>query len=95
MIERDRERRVIAGVLLGLIASTVFFWTTVPLAAGVGAPWVLVLVGVLPLAVGVVALLVPSWRRAGAGLVLGLGIGSIVYAGGCVAVLGWLTSALG
>lgn len=41
---------------------------------------------------GLVALLVPAWRRAAAGFVMGLAIGAIVFGGVCITVLssaGW------
>ena len=40
-------------------------------------------------AVGLVVLLVPRWRRAGSGFVLGLAVGSIIFAGLCG---GWIAA---
>lgn len=54
---------------------------------GDGLPLIPVL---LPAAVGIVLLLIPRWRQVGAGLLMGMAIGSIVGAGVCVAVLGAL-----
>lgn len=80
-----------AGVALGVVAGVglqlaLGFILTVALM-GTGredlAIWAIFVVA----AVALVVMLVPRWRRAGAGMVLGLAVGSIVFAGICGAYL--------
>lgn len=86
---------VIAGIVLGLVASVLLTLALVTLSSGAGAgPWFWFVVALPPL-VGVVVLLVPRWRRAGAGFVLGLAVGAIAFAGVCAGFITWLNSSLG
>lgn len=84
-------QRTVSGVVLGILLCFVVgvIVTVAEISLGrVTTPlwWWLALFS-LPV-VGLVVLLVPRWRRAGAGLVLGMAIGSVVFAGVCGAYLG-------
>jgi hypothetical protein len=80
--------QVIGGVVLGLLLTflaNVALFVVLYSMAGEN-PWLNAVPFLLP-AIGVVVLLVPRWRRTGAGLLMGLAIGSIVFAGVCAAFL--------
>jgi hypothetical protein len=75
---------VVVGVVVGFLVSV-----AVPLVLGslIQTPLGLWLaVGLVALA-GIAALVVPRWRRVGAGFVMGLAIGAVVFAGVCGAFL--------
>ncbi|MGO0577267.1 hypothetical protein [Ornithinimicrobium panacihumi] len=81
---------VVLGVLAGFVAAFAFPLMMMPLLdnlslAGGQVGFLAVTFG-LPL-LGLIVLLVPSWRRAGAGFVMGMAIGSIVFAGVCAAFI--------
>ncbi len=87
--------RLVGGVVLGFVASWMFYlFTAVTAVTAFGdegspspGPWLELVVLVLPPVV-MLALLVPRrTRRAGAGLLLGIALGSVVGAGACVGVL--------
>lgn len=87
---------VIGGILLGIVGGLALsFFSTLLFSdlASVDLPFAVILV--LPVAVGLIMLAVPSWRRAGAGFVMGLAIGSIASAGVCGAFFAWLNTSLG
>lgn len=82
--ERVRPAGVVGGIVVGLLMSF-----ALPFVLGSLIPTPLGLwlaVGLIALA-GVAALVVPRWRRVGAGFVMGLAIGAIVFAGVCGAFL--------
>lgn len=94
-MDRPSGFAVVGGVLAGFVA---WFFTLIGVtmfleATGVqvGDGPIVVLGLALPLLAGAVLLLVPSWRRAGVGFVMGLAIGSIVFAGAC----SWFLTSLG
>lgn len=84
---------VVGGVVVGLVVSAVatfaLSWLLADLTVGF---WAAV---ALPPLVGLVLLLVPRWRRAGAGFVLGLGVGGLVFAGVCAGVVAWIDASFG
>lgn len=81
-----RAGPVIGGLVVGVIVGIVYIVAAFIVAyavvsdGGSGAVWLLF---VLPAAVGVVLLAVPRTRRAGAGFVLGMAIGLIVFPAVC------------
>ena len=80
---------VSGGVVLGFLIAFAF-----PMVlADTGLPIPLLILA--PPALGLIALLVPAWRRAGAGFVMGLAIGSMVFAGVCAAFVSYLSISLG
>lgn len=80
---------VSGGVVLGFLIAFAF-----PMVlADTGLPIPLLILA--PPALGLIALLVPAWRRAGAGFVMGLAIGSVVFAGVCAAFVSYLSISLG
>lgn len=88
--DRPSPWAVILGVLAGFAASVFFPLLVMPLLdqfSTEAAGWGLGLVGFVLPVLGLVALLVPSWRRSAAGFVMGLAIGAIVFGGVCVAFL--------
>lgn len=84
---------VAGGILVGLIASIVMSFGLFAVTGDSG-PGFWVPIAVPPVA-GLVVLLVPRWRRVGAGFVLGLAVGGIVFAGVCVGFIAWLEASLG
>lgn len=84
---------LIAGIVVGLVVSVV---ATVALTSllSTWTPLAWAVIAVPPLA-GVVVLLVPRWRRVGAGFVMGLAVGGIVFAGVCAGFITWLNASLG
>lgn len=87
----ERSQGLVAlGVVLGLIGSFFlpFLMTAVLYEQDSGLAYVVAMVSAFaPAAVGLVVLAVPRLRRAGVGLVLGLAVGAIVYAGSCATLL--------
>jgi hypothetical protein len=84
---------VIAGIVLGLVASVVGSLALTSLLSQ-WTPFAWAVLAVPPL-LGVIVLLVPQWRRVGAGFVLGLAVGAIAFAGVCAGFITWLNSSLG
>ena len=83
------------GVLAGFAAAFFFPLLVIPMLDQLPvaqANWALQAAIFGPAALGLLVLLVPSWRRSGAGFVMGLAIGAVVFGGVCVTVLsstGW------
>ena len=77
---------VLAGLLVGFVFPLILMNPLDRIFGGLPTVgfW---LVALFPGILGVVVLLVPAWRRAGAGFVLGLAIGTIVFAGICATIL--------
>lgn len=89
--------RVSSGVAIGLLGSLIFFLILLFLPPQLGIDsgpvlgWIMILV---PLVVGAVLLAVPRWRRAANGYLLGIAVGSIIFAGACSAGLFVVSRAL-
>lgn len=93
--DRPTPWAVILGLLAGFVGAFFFPMLMMPMLDGLSLDqnnWALpVVMFALPV-LGLVALLVPAWRRSAAGFVMGLAIGAIVFGGVCVTFLtstGW------
>lgn len=89
----DGRGQVLSGAVAGLLLSVLgaVSLTIFLSSSGVMEPWVTLSWFALPL-LGLVVLLVPAWRRIGSGFLMGLAIGSIVFAGACGALTGLMFS---
>jgi hypothetical protein len=85
---------VVAGVGAGVLASVVLALVVTAVVPS-GSTWGMWAAVLVPPLLGLVLLLVPRWRRVGAGFVLGLGIGAIVFAGACAGLLAWIDTQFG
>ena len=87
---RVRGGKIVGGLALGLVLTflvSVYTFSALVMRS-TPAPWVLLApIFSLPL-LGLVVLIVPRWRRAGAGLMMGLAIGSVIVGGVCSAMYG-------
>ncbi|GAA5162654.1 hypothetical protein [Ornithinimicrobium tianjinense] len=86
---------VAGGITAGTLAGLALTYVLNVALSSVGPWWLFAVTVAVPAVVGVVLLAIPRWRRAGAGFVMGLAIGSIVSAGVCVGFIAWITSQLG
>lgn len=84
---------VVGGLLVGVVVSVlVTFLLSTLLPTPAWGVWAVV---AAPPLLGLLLLVVPGWRRAGSGFVMGLGIGGIVFAGVCGGFLTWINASLG
>jgi hypothetical protein len=93
-----RAGLVVIGIIVGFVATIAWLFLTLVLLisqeTSPGFPdWLGVVLLFLPLPVAVVLLSVRRTRQAAAGLVMGLAIGTIVFAGVCGSMIAALSGA--
>lgn len=80
---------VLAGIIPGFVVgiAVMFGWVLLADAVTMTSDLADGLIIALPVLVGVVLLAIPATRRAGAGFVAGLAVGSLISAGACIAFI--------